>query len=406
MAEINSQIPLQATFPKGPSIMDWASLAGTRQQIEASKTAQRAQEAGIPGIEAESGLKKRQMAFKDWQTKHASKFVRPDGTLDSAGFVSAASKDGYYTEAQGVATVDLDNQAKAIANATNEQERQQALSKYRDSMLGYSATLLAAVPKGQRDALLHTYAAGVDEQAPGMGLGKQMLTMFSKVDPKTNARVLDHDAVEGFRTATMTPLEQRQQAVSERSIKLNEDVAKPEYLERVSGIPGAGTRVDALTAAMGNDAVVNNNNAALGVVPGLRAAVGTRAGSALNDFWLKQVAQDPKAQQFQQAIDGYNARHGTSLTVGKDGVDAIAARLRQESAVNAGQATLRRNVAAKPNVQAAVEGSPAPTVPTPQPSATPAGPTVKMVKGGAVYNIPADKVEAAKAKGYTVQGGK
>lgn len=403
MAEINASIPLQVQPMPGPSVKDWASLAATGQQIEASKTAQRATEAGIPGIQAESGLKKRQLAFKDWQTNNVSKFVGPDGQLDSDAFIRQAAKDGYYTEAQGVATVDLENKAKGIANATNEQERQQALSKYRDGMLGHTATLLNAAPKDQRDALLHTYAAGVDEQAPGMGLGKQLITMFSKTDPKTNARVYNPDAVEAFRTATMTPLEQRQQAVSERSIALNEKVASPEYMERTSAIPGAGARVDALTAAMGNDAVVNNNNAAVTASAKLQSALGGRAGSKLTQFWTGYVAQDPAAQQYQQAIDGYNSRHGTNLTIG-DGVEAINARLRQESAVNAGQATVRRNVAVKGNINAAADASPAPTQPAATPPPAAPGATVKMMKGGVAYNIPADKAQAALAKGFTPAG--
>ncbi len=94
-----------------------------------------------------------------------------------------------------------------------------------------------------------------------------------------------------------------------------------------SNIPSAGARVQAKegAAVTGATATVVENAIASAEIIGKK--FGTRAGSITQDAVNKFVMQDPEFARLQAAIDEYNKRNGTDISIAKDGIAAVRSRL-------------------------------------------------------------------------------
>lgn len=92
------------------------------------------------------------------------------------------------------------------------------------------------------------------------------------------------------------------------------------------------------------------------------AALPTKAGSITATAWEKNVIQNPELGVIQGAVDAYNAAHpGAELSVSKDGLGPVSARLRQWNS----ELGAKREGAVKVQTSPTVSG--ATTTPQPQP---------------------------------------
>lgn len=162
-----------------------------------------------------------------------------------------------------------------------------------------------------------------------------------------------------------------------------------------SGIPSAGVRAELGVGAAGTEAVKGVVDQAIPVLQSMKDQYG-RAGSITRSAWNKMVQQDPKFGAVQSAIDEYNTRNPNSKLDILDGFDTIQRRLGIESRKLGGVAEKQRAVGGSTNLVETVGGKPA---------AAPAGAksVQMMAPNGTMYSIPADQVEAMKARGLKVK---
>lgn len=105
----------------------------------------------------------------------------------------------------------------------------------------------------------------------------------------------------------------------------------PPFRKFIEGaIPSEGTLTEGLSEAGEAQAARVPYTAALSVQDEVKQLARTRGGSLATDVWNKLVGQDPRYAQVQAAIDDYNKRNGTDISISKDGVDAVFARLNSQ----------------------------------------------------------------------------
>ena len=225
---IDPTISLGVQTPKTPDINQWAQLANLgmqnqamQQQISASQTAQQAQQAQIPGIQAESDIKKRAADFNQWITDNKSTYTNEDGTPNIQKFVNGASSAGYFKEAQATAAADLANQATAVANSANAQDKALKMVNFTQNAQGHIATLLDAAPEAQRPALLQQYSTFLNKTIPGSG-DQVTQALSGPPDPNTGATTIDPAKIAAVKKATMTPLEGSNLAIAQGQLGVSQ----------------------------------------------------------------------------------------------------------------------------------------------------------------------------------------
>lgn len=127
----------------------------------------------------------------------------------------------------------------------------------------------------------------------------------------------------------------------------------PPFRKFIEGaIPSEGTITEGINEAGEAQAARVPYAAALSVRGEIQQLAKTKGGSIATDVWNKLIGQDPRYAQVQAAIDDYNKRNGTDVSIAKDGVDAVFARLssqdtklrklQESGAAKATSANLRR----------------------------------------------------------------
>ena len=215
---LNIKTPAPVDFTKFAQLRNLASQnALIEQQIQATQ-------ASLPGIAADAEIKRKAADFAKWKVDNVNSFIGPDGRPNIDNFVNSAARAGFLTEAQAVAGTDISQKAQLATTAKTDQERQAAQLSTMNSVLGHAATLLEALPEEKRPAALLQFADFADKTLPGAGA--QLKASFGKPDEKTGVLGVDSTKVKGYRTATMTPLQQTEKAIAERQIGVSErDIA-------------------------------------------------------------------------------------------------------------------------------------------------------------------------------------
>ena len=376
---IDVNIPLggKSFAPTPPSMMDWAnhsiklaqlgqSMKQSEQEIEASKSSQALTEAQTPGVAADSEQKQRGLAYINWETANKKKFVKPDGTVDTNAYVNEASNNGFGDYAAKVATSDLTRTSDQIKNSKSQAEADAYNQEYQQKLAAHAATLIAAAPEKDRPAMLRKVIDGAEAVRPGSG--KYVFSLFGTQDDKGTVGV-DHNRLTAVRTATMTPLQQKEKelaergvAVSERSQALAEETASIPYKKEVEGITPSGSKVEGFKTATQADQYANRLQNGLKAIDERQLSEFIlRPGNVVAEVWNKYIGQNPAARQLQDSIDSYNAAHPNSepLTI-RDGSAAIKRLLGNEHATTKKWADSNRGLATKGTVKEAADGSIAP----------------------------------------------
>lgn len=201
---IDPNISLGVKAPEGLDVAKYAQLANTLTQNQVLQ-------AQIPGIQAESEIKKRAADFNSWLTSNRQKLVNPDGSPNIDSIVNHASEAGYFNEAQATAAHNFATQAASIKNSTDIQDRNLKTAKFTQDLLANTATLLHAAPEDKRPVLLQQYAQYADKLIPGSG--QQITQVFGKPDDKTGVLGVDSKAISAVKQATVTALQEQQLAL-------------------------------------------------------------------------------------------------------------------------------------------------------------------------------------------------
>lgn len=192
-------------------------VLASQQAVEASKAAQANTEAALPGIQADSSVKQRAMAFNQWKTDNAANYTNEDGSLNIAKFVGGANKAGYSTEAQTVAASDLDNKSKAITNATNQQSKDVATSTFTSTAANHIATLLdnPKLSADEKAAQLRKHTDYLNTLVPGSG--DQVLSLLGTPSEDGKSITVNDKAVQANAQATMSKQEQVTNQISQQN---------------------------------------------------------------------------------------------------------------------------------------------------------------------------------------------
>lgn len=386
-----------------------------RQQIAASKASQASTEAGTPGIRADSEIKQKAADFSKWRTANAARFIK-DGKPDVNLLVNAAAQDGFFTEAQAVATHDLENKSKLAANATSDQNRAMAEMNMKESLLGHAANMASFLPPDKQAAFLKQAADFAETKMPG--LGAQLAQTFGTMDPQSGQFVPDPDKINAAKMSTITPetqvsqgLQTRQTAVSEKSQGLAEKVSTPGYKAEVEDVVPAGTKADAYKTAAGEDRYVSSLGAGISAIDNKEIKeLLTKPGALLSNFWNSKIGQSTAGLQLRQAVDSYNARHPTAPIADTDGHAAIRRVLATDSQIATDSANKNRSLASGGTFSGAGAAN-LPPVPGQGPKETPrAGPqggTVRMkTPDGQLKMVKPEQMKRALELGLTPIGAK
>lgn len=100
--------------------------------------------------------------------------------------------------------------------------------------------------------------------------------------------------------------------------------------QQASNIPSEGTRVEGIKEATEAGVARQLYTDAAAFEGDLKKVIGTKLGSVAEEAFNNWVAQDPKRALLQSAIDDYNTRNKTDISVSQNGIEAVFARLRGE----------------------------------------------------------------------------
>lgn len=413
--------------------------AGVTRGINNSATLQNTanQAAANPGIQADSDIKQRAAKFNAWQLANAKDFVKPDGSQDIDKMVAAATRDGYYQEAQQLAGGDLTNKGKAAVNATTNQDRAIAADAFTRAAINHAAVIMGATPPEERSNLLGHMTTWMNGQLPGSG--DQVNNILTKTDPKTGLPVVQDSHIDAVKMGTKTPLEQStleinqaDQAKNFASVGFSPEGKDPNsavsaaaraQIEKATGspvdpklslfqmnqIPGyaqymqqaqtatiapTSTRSAGVANAASGTAIAQQYQQAIEGLSGLNKDVlATKLGTVGGSLWEKYIAQNPQLAGLSTMIQVHNNQFPN------DPIDPVRlttaemlAKLKAGQAQVNAQVTGARTVAGTAQLPVNAPGAPAPAAPTAAPAAA-----VKMIdpKTMKVYNIPADKVDQA-----------
>jgi hypothetical protein len=349
-----------------PAILQ-QQLATARQAELASAAATEISRAQLPGVQAESAQRQRQMVqFPNWLQQNGGRFIDPrTNTIDTNRLVEGALSAGFGQEAIAYSTTELGRVKQQIDNATSEQDRQAKIKEYKNTAIQTAGNLLHNVPEKDRLRVLNQLTDSYDQQFPDAGIGSLVRNMFIDTDRDQGVTRVNTGVISAARTSGMTPSEQ------EANIRAWMDL-DPEHRAQLANVPGAEVRIGLVREAQGAEAAVTDNTDALGSIPQLRK-LGTRPGAIAAAQWNKLVEQGGDAARVNRAIEAYNRRNpqATPLRI-EDGLDAVAAVLQQESAVLGARIQENRAIAERGTITPTKgkEGGPRPqAVPQPKPGA-------------------------------------
>lgn len=340
----------------------------TAQQIAASRAQEELTRAQLPGVVAESDVRVRAQKFNTDVLGNAAKFTNADGSPNITKFINFATEKGFLREAQSIAATDLTNQGQAIANATNEQQRQIALTNFMNTGINNASLLLHATPDKERASAAQTYANFLNSQVKGSG--DQLLNMFGTVDPQTGAYKVDNNRINAVRQSTINAATQESQGLefaqrfytaegrnpnskqskdfrefvrvqSGGNVKIPEGTSlfdalmNPTYRETASQyvssqIMPAGTRAQAVgTTAMLQSTIANYDSAigAIDAVP--KQLLPTRLGTIGSEAFKKFVEQNPALAGLETAIQVHNNQFPNDLIDPmRQSLDEVRSKLR------------------------------------------------------------------------------
>lgn len=149
-----------------------------------------------------------------------------------------------------------------------------------------------------------------------------------------------------------------------------------------SVVPTTGARTEGVITAKGYETDAGVIKQGIQTIEAELKTKYGKPGTITRSAWNQLTAQDPRYAAVQSAIDQHNALNPNAKLDILDGFDAIARRLSISANKLESQAKGAREMAASPNLAATARG------------------TVKMVApNGAIYNIPADRVDEMKSRG-------
>lgn len=243
--------------------MKLASLAqqieASKQSVEASKASQALVEAQTPGAAADSEVKQRALRFNAWTQQNASKFRRPDGSVNTLAAAEAAKDAGFANEGLALAAQDLKAEHDRIANATDEQTRAHAQANFAIKNIAHAAMQADGLPEDQAGAILAKAQQFQNSLVPGIGDHTiDVLTKTVEVKDKDGKPVIGPDgqplvkrvpnpvAIKAAKDASMTALEQSDLAL--RTARQNADFENS--LQTPEGRSTTGPLANAAYAAL------------------------------------------------------------------------------------------------------------------------------------------------------------
>jgi hypothetical protein len=216
---IDPNISLGVKSPEGLDITKYAQLANLAQQNQNLQAEYATKMAALPGVEADSAIKKRAADFNNWLTQNRAKLVNQDGSPNVDAIINHASSAGYFNEAQSAAAHKFQTDAAQIKNSTDIQDRNLKTSKYTQDLLSTTATLLDAAGEKQRPELLQKYAQYADSLIPGSG--KQITTIFGKPNKETGTIDVNQENVKAIKQATINALQQEQLGIQKGQLGIS-----------------------------------------------------------------------------------------------------------------------------------------------------------------------------------------
>lgn len=220
-----------------------------QQQISASRTSEEATRAGIPGIQAESALKQRDLDYTKFLKDNAENFYDTNPETGQKTFnmnktFDVLGKAGYLDKARQGMAEDLSNQATTIANASGQIKNQSdavnfgnLVQKSKRDTLAYAANLLSNTPEDQREQALKDIVSGIDNIFPKQlnmsaeitnGLTKQEPVLGTDGKPvigedgkPVTRTVVNKDAVYGYKQASIDAATQQNYELQKRELNAN-----------------------------------------------------------------------------------------------------------------------------------------------------------------------------------------
>ena len=162
--------------------------ANTMQNISRSQTQQANEAAQLPGLQADSAVKQRALAFNSWLQDNGDKFVNADGSRDVLALTNAATTAGFNNEALSLAASDLKNKSALIGNATDQQDQSIKKADFVNSGAGHISNMLSdpTLTDAQKSALLQKSTQYLDGLLPGTGT--QVMGLLSKTVPVLDSK--------------------------------------------------------------------------------------------------------------------------------------------------------------------------------------------------------------------------
>ena len=470
-------------------------IAASKQAVEASKAAQALTEqqtanaaAENPGIAADAAVKKRaadaNAVISELGPKYVTKqmvqdkltdgtpaldaagkpvmkpVIGPDGnpilSVNHVGLANELAQRGFYKESQGIAATDLDNAAKGIKNATDQQDQAIKTAEFTTKATQHVSQLLQNAPPETRGALLDNYVQYADKLVPGSGT--QIALTFTGKDPKTGVPIVDHDRVKAVYDGAMSALDAGNLAVAKTNAataQANAATSREAVAQTgVTGLSGSAYRgvapsPEEIAFATQNGFPYNKgmDRATLYHLPGYQEAYQSRVVSGAEKAAAQGAVTESQAavaryNQAQSAVAKLQARGllDNTGTIGSQ-LSNLTSRMGNDPDVRAALAAVQglndpsvnpealssqammaimSQKAATAQATANVAGAPLKAVThdqiqpaqvsAAQPKAAQTG-TVKMVatKGpnkGKVHEIPANLVDEARSQGFIAVGGK
>lgn len=358
---------------KGLTLVDLMQTVQMRPEIQRQQLAT-ARAGELQSIEETTG---KRLANEKLRREEAARVILAQLTADH----SRAGRDGRIhvdrlTAARVAAQKGLDPDILFNYMQSNEKTEQEGLKTVRDrnEQIQKRADAVNEMIAAQKDPVraMDIFRQGYEGAARVYGdeAAKEYFTTY--FDTKSLGDESVPPALRGAKLMENSRLNKQGKMTSleQADLALRQEAQSPQYRERISTIPDAGTRAGELARAAETEVFINTNN------EGIRAAqslnkLDTRPGAIVSSAWNRIISQDPAARQLQASIDAYNARNKSNLSI-EDGIGAVVQTLGQESRVLGARTGTSRAVATAGNIREAAGTAPeAPRTAPPRAEAAP-----------------------------------
>lgn len=397
-------------------------------QANTSQTQQQTQNLAAQqgGLQAASDIAKKNADYEKWLSENADKHTDTleDGTKVSNGFklMGAAKNAGFYGQAQGAIEKDLTNISKGIKNASDQQTAVQVAA-------GYLGQMLDGMPEKEQAQLYSLYKNKLDAimpaQTPGGVGGGTMLGPWSPGKIKALKQMsMSPEAAQGL-TNVQTQLGQGQQSLDQAAVvnMSGPEAANPKSTASVNARSSLKKLGIDVPETMSYSDMKNNPRYANMIDQQVNPATNRAAqqGQAIASekdaaFW-DSAAETAKAVKIPEQIknlrlsDFLAGKYDTKLISDTDR-DALTAKIAEAKArgldVDAittnvggiGKIFTNQAIIARKQGQASAASANSGTFNAGTPTGN-AGTKVRMksADGSKEYDVPADMVNAAMAKG-------